>query len=505
MNIQTLTPDELIQIKKKRSIRRMLAKKSHFWFFSIYLGHYIGYPFAPFHHEMFTLTEDINLRLAVLVAFRGSGKSTLMSLSYPIWAVVGSQQKKFVLIVSQTQAQARLHLSNIKKELETNELLKNDIGPFEEISDEWGATSIVLSNFGARIAIASTEQSIRGIRHGQYRPDVMIFDDIEDNDSVRTKEGRDKTYQFVTSQAIPAGDLNTKVIKIGNLLHEDSIIKRFINEINLKTRDGIYRTYPFLKDGKPLWPEKFTSQSLIDTQIKKIGNEKVFRREFMLEIVPEDDQVIDLNWIHYYGELPNMIGTGYRFTATGVDLAIVIKDTADFTAFVSALIFGYREELRIYILPNPVNKRMNFPSARSELINLVESLGGMDNVKIYVENTGYQGAFAEDLHDQGYMAEGVSVNSASKRERLAFISHLVRTGKVLFPRQGAEDLITQLVNFGVGHEDLADAFSLLIKKAREDSNENNTVGVICSTKYFYKSRNICLRGGLDYRRIGMGR
>jgi hypothetical protein len=29
MNIETLTPDELIQIKKKRSIRRMLAKKIH--------------------------------------------------------------------------------------------------------------------------------------------------------------------------------------------------------------------------------------------------------------------------------------------------------------------------------------------------------------------------------------------------------------------------------------------------------------------------------------------
>ena len=106
MDIPTLTPDELAQIKNKRSVRRTLAKKSHFWFFSIYLGHYIGYPFAPFHHDMFAIAEDVNLRLAVLVAFRGSGKSTLMSLSYPIWAIIGAQQKKFVLIVSQTQSQA---------------------------------------------------------------------------------------------------------------------------------------------------------------------------------------------------------------------------------------------------------------------------------------------------------------------------------------------------------------------------------------------------------------
>ena len=79
------------------------------------MSHYIIYPFAQFHREMLSLTEEINLRLLVLIAFRGSGKSTLMSLSYPIWAILGVQQKKFVLIVSQTQSQARLHLANIKR------------------------------------------------------------------------------------------------------------------------------------------------------------------------------------------------------------------------------------------------------------------------------------------------------------------------------------------------------------------------------------------------------
>lgn len=80
MILPTLTPKELEEIKKKRSVRRTLAKNSHYWFFSIYLNHYMKYPFAPFHHEMFQLTEDLSLRLAVLVAFRGSGKSTLMTL-----------------------------------------------------------------------------------------------------------------------------------------------------------------------------------------------------------------------------------------------------------------------------------------------------------------------------------------------------------------------------------------------------------------------------------------
>jgi predicted phage terminase large subunit-like protein len=473
-------------IKKDPTVRKELSRRSLYYFFHIYFSHHIEYPTAEFQKEIMDIAEDLNQKMAVIVAFRGSGKSTVISLAYVIWSVIGKQNLKFVLLVSQTQGQSKQLLSNIKIEFENNELLRRDFGSFEESNDEWRANSLVLSRYNAKIMAVSTGESIRGYRYGQHRPELIIFDDIEDNDSVRTKEGRDKTYQFVTSQAIPAGDINTKVIMIGNLLHEDSVIKRFINEINLKSRDGIYRFYPFLDDrNSPLWPEKFNNRALIENQKMKVGNEKVFRREFMLEIVPEDDQIIDLNWIHYYDQLPVLVGNDLRFTAVGVDLAISDKDAADYTAFVSAMVFGYSEKMKIYILPNPVNKKMNFPTTEIEMKNLVERLGGKNQIKIYIENVGYQLAFVQVLQNQGYAAEGVPVNSASKRERLTFVSHLVQNGTVLFPSKGAEDLITQLTGFGIEtHDDLADAFSILIKKIREDNNEvNNIISVKFNRDY----------------------
>ena len=171
---EPLNQQELQMIKENRDVRVTLAEKSHYWFFSLYLGEYVQYPFAPFHKEMFSITEDEKTRISAVVAFRGSAKTTIMTTSFPIWAITGKLQKKFILILSQTQQQARLHLTNIKRELESNELLKEDIGPFEEFSDEWAANSIVLKNYGARIVAASTEQSIRGIKHGRYRPDLVI-------------------------------------------------------------------------------------------------------------------------------------------------------------------------------------------------------------------------------------------------------------------------------------------------------------------------------------------
>ena len=46
---------------------------------------------------------------------------------------------------------------------------------------------------------------------------------------------------------------------------------------------------------------------------------------------------------------------------------------------------------------------------------------------------------------------------------------MIKSGKVKFPRQGAEQLINQIVHFGVEkHDDLADAFSSLVLSIIED-------------------------------------
>ena len=69
-------------------------------------------------------------------------------------------------------------LKNLRTELENNHLLRHDLGPFREEEDEWRNTSLVISNYEARIMAVSVDQSVRGIRHKQHRPDLIICDDI---------------------------------------------------------------------------------------------------------------------------------------------------------------------------------------------------------------------------------------------------------------------------------------------------------------------------------------
>lgn len=466
-----LEPEDLERIRKSRKIRRVLAGRSHYWFFSLYLSHYVNYEFAPFHYDIFKLTEE-DISFGVLVAFRGSAKSTLVTLSYAIWSIIGIQEKKFVLIVSQTQSQAKLHLENIKRELESNDLLKADIGPFESPDDEWGSNSIVIPKFGARIAAVSTEQSIRGVRHGQYRPDLIICDDIEDINSVKTKEGRDRTNTWFNGEIVPVGDKNTKTLVIGNLLHEDSLIMRFKKSIFDGKLSGEFFEYPLLDNtGNILWPAKYPDMENVEKLKKTFLQESAFYREYLLKIISDEDRVVKKEWIKYYDDLPSPDANNFEFAGVGIDLAISERDSADYTAMVSAYMFGEGEDLKVYILPNPINKRMDFPTSIDIAISLSKTVVHGEQTKLFIENVGYQEAFIQYLASKNVPVEGVKVHGQDKRTRLALVTHIIQQGKVWFPRHGAEDLINQLTGFGIErHDDLADAFSLLLLKILEEDS-----------------------------------
>ena len=442
-----------------QKVRREVTRRSHMMFFSVYFSEYLTYPMAEFHWEMFRLTESED-KMVVLMAFRGSGKSTIFTQSYPIWSILGTLQKKFVVILAQTQQQAKLYIANIKRELESNSLLRADLGPFYEGTEEWSSGTLVFPRHGARVTALSTEQSIRGQRHGAYRPDLIICDDLEDLASVKTHESRTRTYQWLTGDVIPAGDLCTKVIVIGNMLHEDSLLMRLKFDIEMGKRDGVFRAFPLLNDdGSPAWPGKFPTQEDIEALHRTIGDEEAWSREFLLEIISNVERVVHPEWIKYYdGEAPGPKDPRYNLTGMGVDLAVSEKETADYTAIVTGRVVGNK----LYILPNPVNERMTFPDIVDRIAEMYHALDRNERRHIYVEDVGFQKGAVQMLHRKHIAVEGANPGGADKRTRIAFTTPQIKAGLILFPRHGAEALIRQLVGFGKErHDDLADAFTIL--------------------------------------------
>lgn len=459
------------QIQENPDFRRALTRESFYWFFATYFHHYITCPTADFQREIFNLIQNEELQKISITAFRGSAKSTIATLALPIWALVGKPTKKYTLLVSLTQGLAKQILTNIKQELSSNELLIRDFGPFSEVAEEWRSNSLVIPQYNSRISAISQGERIRGLRHRQYRPDLIIIDDVEDLESVKTRESRDSLWNWFSGEIKPIGDNGTRIITVGNLLHEDSLMMRIKNNTQTGGMDGVYREYRLLDSYKNIaWPGKYPTMKDIEAKRKDIADEATWQREFLLNIISDEDRIVKQPWIKYYDALPDSYRYPARLVCIGVDLAISLSESANKTTLVPVYVVGYGDKLQAYILPYILNKRLDFPQTIQAIKTLTEQLktGYRPYPRVYIESVGYQSAAAQQLTIEHVLAEEVRIPQLDKRSRLSIVSPLIEQGKVFFPRSGAEELIDQLLNFGVEkYDDLVDAFTLLMSKIIE--------------------------------------
>ena len=141
----------------------------------------------------------------------------------------------------------------------------------------------------------------------------------------------------------------------------------------------------------------------------------------------------------------------------------------------SARIYGRADKLRIYILPNPIVEKLNFPAQVDLLINFKKTQLSGSFDQLFVESVAYQEALPQMLEVYGIEAEAIRPKG-DKRVRLTLTSTHIKTGVVKFPREGCEKLIQQLVGFGIEkHDDLADAFSLLVNSTFDKHSDEGTI------------------------------
>jgi phage terminase large subunit-like protein len=449
---------------KDRNFRVAMANEDPRLFFGAYLGHYATHPFSYFHFDMFDITKNPKYKTIVIMGARNCAKSTIMSTNLALWSILCKPQKKMVVIMGDTQVSAKKHFYDLRIELEGNKLLRSDLGPIQGEDGPWGPT-LHLPKYGADIAFASIEQSVRGFKVGPNRPDLIIADDIENDASVRTLEGRNKVYDQITKVILPAGDSEkTRFVMLGTLLHEDSALMRFKREILAHTRDGTYREYPLLDEfGGALWPGKYPDKAALESLRRYVGNEKSYSQEYLLRIVPDEGRVIRPEWIHYEDCPAPTETNGFRMTFIGIDPAGSMSDDAAKTAMVVMRLFGRGNQIRLYVLPFPVNERFGMPQllARAKMLADQYTVGS-NRPRIIVEDFGMQDGIADLLKEDRYLAEAVRP-PGDKFQRLALTGPRLEDKSVRFARHGDEALINQLVNFeSETFKDLADAFSMLV-------------------------------------------
>jgi predicted phage terminase large subunit-like protein len=313
-----------------------------------------------FHRELWELFCSPELNVAVACP-RGHAKTTAGTQAFTM-ANILFRQRKYVLIVSDTQAQAIQFLDEIKTNLLENDSIINSFG---KIKFEKDTTEDVIGIFedGAkfRIQAKGAEQKLRGLKWDSLRPDLICIDDLENDELVMNQDRRDKLRRWFYGALLPCRAKGGLIRYVGTILHMDALLERIIYENKPITVDDLRQI------GKPnkrntwltarykahnptftqtLWPERydgeyfkqlkedFYKQGLMDVYSQEYLNYPVdpttafYRRQDFIAMEPKDHS----KYKHYY---------------IAGDLAVSTSQKADYTVFVVA---GVDEDGIIHIV-----------------------------------------------------------------------------------------------------------------------------------------------------------
>jgi len=468
------------------------------------------------HEELFVTLEnavrDNNPSKIVRAAPRGNAKSTIVSMAFIIYCAV-FELKHYILLVSDTASQANDFLMAVKTEFEDNVLLINDFGIMEGLI--WSNSDIVLAN-GVRIQALGAGKKVRGRRYKQYRPDLIVCDDLENDENVISPDQRKKTKSWYTKALSKAGDERTDIILIGTIIHYDSLLANILKNpiydsltyravikwsaspkwedwerliINLSDRDRVKtaKTYfeanreEMLAGTQVLWEAK---EDYYDLMVQRIADgPAAFASEKQNEPLSDDDRYFLPEWIHYY-EDAELVGIEL-FVVGFVDPSMG-KQGGDFSAIIA---LGEDANGYVYVLMASIRRR--HPDI---IINDVILSNEELHYKFFgVETNQFQEYFKDslekkirELEEVDHRKVRIKIKEVSQHSdktlRIQSLQPDIKSGRIKFKRD-QQELIEQLVNFpSASHDDgpdaLEGALNLLGKRSgiadyyKEQANES---------------------------------
>lgn len=245
--------------------------------FCFFAEHLFDFDMADYHKEWYQLMEKYP-RLC-LMAFRGSGKTNLIA-AYFVWKAIFNDKLNF-LILSQDFEDSKKVLKIIKMMFSDSEILKQFIPRDREAS--WKATELTIET-GSVFYCKTYGEGVRGLRidfllcdeAGQYEDKAIFWTAV----SAVVQLNRGRIFVIGTPKSTI------------DLLHE------------LMDNDEYYfEEYPAEKEGKPLWPQKYTllphdtdtQRSLV--KVKKEIGDLAYQQEFMLLPISDANSLFPIELI----------------------------------------------------------------------------------------------------------------------------------------------------------------------------------------------------------------
>jgi len=155
---------------------------------------------------------------------------------------------------------------------------------------------------------------VRGLLYGNFRPDLLVFDDLEDPEAMLSDEQRDKQWKWLQEDALltvdeKGPDEDWKAVLIGTLLHEASACARILAQWEEDVKAGQEPDWHVVhlaicdEDFKSNWPEAYTDEKIKEkvTKYRRLRMMDTFAREYM-NLPVSIDSNFTRDYFHTYEE-----------------------------------------------------------------------------------------------------------------------------------------------------------------------------------------------------------
>lgn len=450
--IRTVQPFEDTSAKARKE-RKQRAKKDKLWFFRTYFPHYFTLPFCEMHREVVRLmdTRGEGVPATVVVAApRGHGKSTLVSLAYPIHQIL-FQGAHFIVLVSATADMAERFVMRIRLEFENNVRIRTDFGDLR--GHPWSDEELVANQ--VMVWARGSGQALRGAVYGPYRPDLFILDDVETDELVRNPRRVERLKKWILGTVYPAMAKDGLLFMIGTKLSRRSVLAQFLED-----KTWLHAEYRAIITDKPLWQEKFTIDQL-NAMKEKMGTLD-FNREYMND--PRDEEgMFKQEWIQYYE--PETLSMDQLSIYAALDPSVGAGESSDYKAFVT---IGVDPDGIIYVLDAWIRK-----ASIEEMIRMVYAKWHQyRHLVIGIETNVFQrvllNLFDMEARKRAQWLPLKEVqHSIAKEARIVRLSPLIERGVIRFAKGHSDQdlLIEQLIYFpsSTVNDDGPDALEMVVQ------------------------------------------
>jgi predicted phage terminase large subunit-like protein len=453
---------------KAKDERKKKCENNVLEFAKTYFPDYVPSDFAKFHKEWEKI-RNVEKEPVLLMAFRGSGKSTYFALLDPVHEIAYGR-RNFMLFSSYNEEKSGRFTGRILAELMYNQRLKNDFGIFipegkRPALDHF--TTNVPGSGGKTVGVlaVSMGQDPRGFVHGPSRPDYVRLDDIQSRQRAKSRKFVKASIDWIMQDLIPALADTYSCVIVATPLNTQcvaSMLEKGSDEIRP------VKTYKFPSEirGKPSWEGAFPASRL--ARLKRTIGSLAYGQEFLLVPIALDERIFKEESIKGY-EPEELSAIRFTYIFSWTDPSVKHEEKHCYKATVCA---GITNEGVIYVLKARIRKE----SVQRMVDGMYVMYAACNPSWMFYEDNGGQALLGEVL-DMKAEREGYHIpyraetNTVHKDARIeGTLSAPIENGIIRFLKTDPDqkELIDQLLQFPDGeYKDGPDALEGVVRKLQE--------------------------------------